>query len=73
VTGKKVAYREVPHDVFKSFLSEAVAQELLENMLLFQDPGYYGGADLKESLGQLGGDVPTSWKAFVEKNKGKWE
>lgn len=72
VTGKKVSYVEIPHDLFKSFLPAAVAQELMENMLLLQDPGYYAGADLKPSLGMLGDDKVTSWKSFVHKNKDKW-
>jgi hypothetical protein len=73
VTGKKVAFREVPHEVYKSFLPAPVAQELMENMLLLQDPGYYAGADLTESLQLLGPDKPTTWKAYVEENKSKWE
>jgi hypothetical protein len=73
VTGKKVAFREVPHEVYKSFLPAPVAQELMENMLLLQDPGYYAGADLTESLQLLGADKPTTWKAYVEENKSKWE
>lgn len=40
-------------------------------MLLLEDPGYYGGADLKESVSLLD-DKPVSWKDFVEKNKEKW-
>ncbi|EFY97672.1 NmrA-like family protein [Metarhizium robertsii] len=73
VTGKKVAFREVPHEAFKAALPPAAAQELLENMLLLQEPGYYAGADLKDSLALLGQDKPTTWKAFVEENKAKWE
>jgi hypothetical protein len=45
----------------------------MENMLLLQDPGYYAGADLTESLQLLGPDKPTTWKAYVEENKSKWE
>lgn len=73
VTGKKVTYAETPHDVYKSFLPGPAAQELLENMLLLQEPGYYGGADLKPSLDLLGPEKPTTWKAFVQENKSKWE
>ncbi|KHN95483.1 NmrA family transcriptional regulator [Metarhizium album ARSEF 1941] len=71
--GKEVAYREVPHEAFKSSLPPAAAQELLENMLLFQDPGYYAGAGLEDSLALLGHDKPTTWKAYVEENKAKWD
>lgn len=73
VTGKKVSYMEAPHDVFKSFLPPPAAQELLENMLLLQEPGYYAGADLKPSLELLGADKPTTWKAYAQENKNKWE
>ncbi|KAK9364339.1 hypothetical protein V1509DRAFT_636700 [Lipomyces kononenkoae] len=45
VTGKRASYLEVPHEAFKSFLPVPAAQEILENMLLLQDPGYYAGAD----------------------------
>ncbi|KAG5985440.1 hypothetical protein E4U55_000002 [Claviceps digitariae] len=73
VTGKKVSYVETPHDAFKSFLPAPAAQELLENMLLLQSPGYYAGADLKPSLDLLGDDKPITWKAFAQKNKDKWD
>ncbi|KAG6042121.1 hypothetical protein E4U41_005669 [Claviceps citrina] len=74
VTGRQVAYVESPHDFFKSFLPPHAAQELLENMLLLQDPGYYAGADLQPSLELLGeDDKPTTWKAFAQKHKSNWE
>lgn len=59
--------------MYKSFLPAPAAEELMENMLLLQEPGYYAGADLKDSLELLGQDKPTSWKAFVEENKEKWD
>lgn len=71
VTGKPAAVINVPGETFKSFLPPAAAEELLENMLLLQKPGYYGGADLKDSLDLLD-DKPTTWKSFVEENKEKW-
>lgn len=61
----------MPQEVFKSFLPPAVAQEMLENMLLLEDPGYYGGADLSESLALLE-EKPTTWRDFVAKNKDKF-
>lgn len=64
-------FKQVPQDAFKSALPPAIAQELLENILLFEDVGYYGGADLTESLALLD-EKPTTWEAFVEKNKAKW-
>lgn len=71
VIGKPATYTQVPSDTFKSFLPAPVAQEMLENMLLLEEPGYYGGADLSKSLAQLD-TKPTTWKAFVEANKEKW-
>lgn len=73
VYGQTVSYVEVPHETYKSFLPPPAAQELLETMLLLQDPGYYAGADMKPSLELLGADAPTTWKAFVERNRAKWE
>uniref|UniRef100_A0A8H7NQ76 NmrA-like domain-containing protein n=1 Tax=Bionectria ochroleuca TaxID=29856 RepID=A0A8H7NQ76_BIOOC len=70
-TGKKATYKQVSNDVYKSFLPAPVAQELLENMLLLQDPGYYAGADLSSSLALLD-RKPTTWKEFAKANKGKW-
>lgn len=66
-TGKKASWMQIPGDKYKSFLPPAIAQELLENHLLLEDTGYYGGAELKESLGLLEQE-PTSWKEFVTKN-----
>lgn len=40
--GAKVAYNNVPADVFKSFLPEAIAEELTENMKLMDQYSYYG-------------------------------
>ncbi|KAK7212375.1 hypothetical protein V2G26_019553 [Clonostachys chloroleuca] len=70
-TGKKATYKQVSNDAYKSFLPAPVAQELLENMLLLQDPGYYAGADLSSSLALLD-RKPTTWKEFAKANKGKW-
>ena len=69
--GKPAAFAQIPAETFKSFLPQPVAQELLENMLLLEDPGYYGGADLSESLEMLS-EHPTTWKEFVQANKAKW-
>lgn len=70
--GKPAAFKQIPDDLFKSFLPEAIAQELLENMLLLEEPGYYAGADLAESLALLD-EKPTTWRDFLAANKAKWE
>ncbi|KAJ6779891.1 hypothetical protein PWT90_08663 [Aphanocladium album] len=71
VIGKPANFFPAPADVFKSFLPPHGAQELLENMLLLQDPGYYGGASLDESHKLIDGK-PTTWKDFVTAHKQKW-
>ena len=71
VLGKPAGFVQIPAETFKSFLPPPVAQELLENMYLTEDPGYYAGADLSESLSMVYKE-PNSWKSFVEENKAKW-
>ncbi|PNP46112.1 hypothetical protein TGAMA5MH_02147 [Trichoderma gamsii] len=71
VIGKPAQAVQISDDKFKSFLSPAAAQELLENMKLLEDPGYYAGESLEPSLGLLE-EKPITWKEFVEKNKHKW-
>ncbi|KAL7796750.1 hypothetical protein V8C37DRAFT_327260 [Trichoderma ceciliae] len=71
VIGKPAQAVQISDDKFKSFLSPVAAQELLENMKLLEDPGYYAGEALGESLALLE-EKPTTWKEFVEKNKQKW-
>lgn len=71
MTGKKANFAQVPADVYKSFLPEAIAEELLENHLFVESPGYYAGASLKESLALLDGK-PTTLKEFFKKNIGEF-
>lgn len=53
--GKDAKTVELPHEVFKGILmssgglNEENAEDLLQNMRLLNEYGYYGGADLKES------------------------
>lgn len=67
--GKPAFFVQIPAETFKSFLPPPVAQELLENMLLLEEPGYYAGARL--SLDLLD-EQPKPWKTYVEENKEKW-
>ncbi|KAL6876941.1 NmrA domain-containing protein [Trichoderma novae-zelandiae] len=71
VMGKPAHAVQIPDDKFKSFLSPVAAQELLENMKLLEDPGYYAGESLGASLALLE-EKPTTWKEFVEKHQEKW-
>ncbi|KAF8253672.1 putative NmrA family transcriptional regulator [Wilcoxina mikolae CBS 423.85] len=73
VTGEKAVYKEVPGDVWKSFLPEAVAQEMLENFLLVRDYKYFGpGAEegVEMAVGMLE-EKPVGLEEFLKK-KGAW-
>ncbi|KIM97928.1 hypothetical protein OIDMADRAFT_182281 [Oidiodendron maius Zn] len=71
--GKDAKSVELPHDIFKGIMtkargSEEVAEEMLQNMRLMSEFGYYGGADLTESHSILV-DKLTTWKEFMAKSK----
>ncbi|PYH94371.1 NmrA-domain-containing protein [Aspergillus ellipticus CBS 707.79] len=73
VTGYQVQAVTIPADVFKSFLPPPIAQEMLENIFLLEDPGYYAGEALAPSHALFDADVkPTSWKTFVSRNQAKF-
>lgn len=44
-----------------------MAEEMLENHLFIENPGYFNGAGLKESLDLLE-EKPTTWKEFITKS-----
>lgn len=71
VTGKKTRFIQVDAETYKSFLPGPMAEEMLENHLFIESPGYYAGQSLKEShnLLEKAGFKPTSWKTFLETNK----
>jgi uncharacterized protein YbjT (DUF2867 family) len=67
--GKTAKIAELPHQVFKDILGksgmpEEEAEELLQNMRLMNEYGYYGGASLDESHTILV-DKLTTWKEFM--------
>src|SRR5688572_2052195 len=64
VIGAPASFVQIPAETFKSFLPDAIAEEMCENILLLEDTGYYGGVDLKESL-ELLDEAPTTWKSFA--------
>ncbi|GES64202.1 NmrA-domain-containing protein [Aspergillus terreus] len=73
VTGYKAQAVNVPSEVFKSFLPPLVAQEMLENILLLEEPGYYAGESLAPSHELLDADdKPVQWKEFVSRNQEKF-
>jgi hypothetical protein len=67
VTGKKVNFQQVSQEQYKSFLPPVMKEEMLENHLLIESPGYFNGMSLKESLDALD-EKPTTWKDFVKKS-----
>jgi len=71
VTGLKGQYVQLDHAVYKGFLPPPIAQEILENELLCEEPGFFAGASLVEGhdlLAEVGLKV-TSWKEFLEGKK----
>lgn len=71
VTGEPGRFVQIDAETYKGFLPGPMADEMLENHLFIEEPGYYAGADLKESLDLLAGVglKPTSWKEFLKANK----
>ncbi|BDD59550.1 hypothetical protein MAP00_004748 [Monascus purpureus] len=68
--GKDATYTELPHEVFKGIVAstgapEIVQEELLQNMRLIPEFGYYGGASLEPSIAIV--DEPlTTWKEYMK-------
>jgi hypothetical protein len=74
--GEDATFYSVPPEQFKQILMEKqgmpdfVAQEFLENMLLLEQFGYYGGASLDETH-RLVEDKLTTWDEHLRASK-KW-
>ncbi|CCF34489.1 NMRAL1 protein [Colletotrichum higginsianum] len=68
--GEKATFFRLPDEVFAAGIKEAmgvpdwVAEEMLENMQLIYDGGYYGFEPLDESLAILE-DKPTTCLEFI--------
>ena len=71
ITGQKASVVRVPEEAFKSFWPAEYGDEFLENLFLLEDPGFFAGADLLESLALLD-EKPRGWREFVESTKDKW-
>lgn len=68
--GKSATYYQIPHEVFLSTmkgygLPDFMATELLENMILCEKYGYYGGASLDETHA-LVEDHLTTWEEHLK-------
>ncbi|KAL4906691.1 hypothetical protein BDW74DRAFT_150966 [Aspergillus multicolor] len=72
VTGHKTRFVQIDYETYKSFMPGYLGLEMLENHLFIEEPGYFLGRSLKESqeLVADAGFKLTSWKEFLEKNKG---
>ncbi|KAK9319368.1 NmrA-domain-containing protein [Lipomyces orientalis] len=71
--GKTASYFSMPQDMYLRVLKskglpDFAALELLENMLLLDQFGYYGGAKLDESHSILE-DKLTTWDEYIKKSK----
>jgi uncharacterized protein YbjT (DUF2867 family) len=65
VTGKKTQYMQIDEKTYKSFLPEFMAEEMLENHLFIEEPGYYGGEGLDKSHDILAEKLVT-YKEYLE-------
>lgn len=68
--GATAAFYETPHKAFLDAmcgmgLPEYAAEEMLENMRLMNEGGYYGGKELDESHAVLE-DKLTTWKEYIK-------
>lgn len=71
--GKTASFYRLPHDQFLGAMRGAglpdfAAEELLENMRLMDEGGYYGGESLDASLALLD-DKPTTWDEYIKESK----
>ncbi|KAF6837779.1 hscarg protein [Colletotrichum plurivorum] len=71
--GRTARFNQLSHDQFRAALTGQgmpgfVAEEMLQNMRLLDEFGYYGGEKLDESLA-LVEDPLTTWEEHVKKNK----
>ncbi|WYZ39917.1 hypothetical protein EsH8_IV_000258 [Colletotrichum jinshuiense] len=75
VTGKQARFVTVDSEAYKGFFPGPMAEEMLENHLFIEEPGYYNGKDLSESVELLAGIglKPTSLKEFFEANKAAFQ
>lgn len=67
VTGKKTNFVQVTNEQYKGFLPSFMAEEMLENHLFIENPGYYNGESLDESHKFVDGKL-TTWKEFITKS-----
>lgn len=64
VTGRKTQFYQADEATYKSFLPEFMAQEMLENHLFIENPGYYNGEGLEKSH-EILDEKLVGWKEYV--------
>ncbi|OJJ36080.1 hypothetical protein ASPWEDRAFT_41314 [Aspergillus wentii DTO 134E9] len=71
VTGHKTRYVQVDSETYKGFMPPPIADEMLENHLFIDNPGYYNNRSLDETKSLLAsvGLKATTWREYLEKNK----
>ena len=67
VTGNKTSFMQLTAEQYKGFLPPSMADEMLENHLFIENPGYFNGVSLEESLAMLD-EKPATWKEYVKKS-----
>lgn len=72
VTGKNATFIQATPDQYKAALPASIAEELLENHLFIENPGYFLGEPLDETL-KLLDSKPTDWAEFAKKNISAWQ
>ncbi|KUI60472.1 NmrA-like family domain-containing protein 1 [Cytospora mali] len=68
--GKTAGFFSVPHEQFLKMLTgtgmpQFAAEELLENMRLMDEGGYFGGKELTHDILD---DKPTTWEEYMKKS-----
>ncbi|KAF2140456.1 uncharacterized protein K452DRAFT_252099 [Aplosporella prunicola CBS 121167] len=66
-TGHKARYVRVSSEKYKGFLPKNIAEEMLENHLFIDDPGYFNGESLQPSLDLLE-EKPTTWTEYIKRS-----
>ncbi|KAL9617539.1 MAG: hypothetical protein Q9160_007697 [Pyrenula sp. 1 TL-2023] len=70
VTGTETKFVSLPPEVFKGFLPEAIAEEMVDTMVLIRDYSYYGKeVEVKQAESDkfLSKEQPkSSWASFLE-------
>ncbi|KAF2822471.1 putative nucleoside-diphosphate-sugar epimerase [Ophiobolus disseminans] len=70
-TDKKTQFYQIDEKTYKSYLPEFMAQEMLENHLFIESPGYYNSEGLEKSH-EILDEKLVSWKEYAG-NAAAWK